>query len=77
MKTKSESSHVQRIVGHNNQKSMLACIVQNATKCSRTSWHFLAYCSYVMGCTEVWVLECSMAKKVGEHLFNTVQCFVL
>ena len=31
---------MQRIVGQNNQKSMLACILQNPTGCSRTSWYF-------------------------------------
>lgn len=30
----------QRIVGQNNQKSMLAFILQNATGCSRISWYF-------------------------------------
>ncbi len=30
----------QRIVGQNSQKRMLACILQNVTGCSRTSWYF-------------------------------------
>ncbi len=30
----------QKIVGHSSQKSMLACILQSATGCSRTSWYF-------------------------------------
>ena len=34
------SSAAQRIVGRNSQKSMLACILQNATRCNRTSWYF-------------------------------------
>lgn len=28
------------IVGQNSRKSMLACILQNVTGCSRTSWYF-------------------------------------
>ncbi len=33
-------SSAQRIVGQNGQKSMLACILQNPTGCSGTSWYF-------------------------------------
>ena len=34
------SSAAQRIVGQNSQNSMLACILQNATGCSKASWYF-------------------------------------
>ncbi len=32
-------SAVQRIVGQNNKKSILACMLQKAAGCSRTSWY--------------------------------------
>ncbi len=60
----------QRIVGQNGQKSMLACILQYLTGCSRTSWYFwhTAFTYYVWEHTKsfsdilnskvVWVLKC-------------------
>lgn len=69
----SQSCHVQSsicavIVGPNSQKSTLACILHNATGCSKTSWysrhttfdiHVLGHTSFsgMLNSREVWVLE--------------------
>lgn len=38
----------QRIVGQDSQKSKLACILQNVTRCGRMSWYcFFFFCSLV------------------------------